>query len=1325
MVSAQVVFHEDFGSSDVRLPSMFVPQGGNDTQHYKFADPNGTGDDYNRLQIDNGYYAVAKPSVFPIAATTDGTTGWWPWNISNWNSSDLRQDGSVMAVNAGSILNQFYRRSAKLEKGQSYEMKAFIRVANRDVKIAFEAQNILDDKIESVLGNKLFPESRTFSSSDNTSDGWIELIWNFTVPNDSETCGNIAVSIRNMSSQPLNNDFYIDDITLTKVTYDSSYEVIDCAVNTDIATVIKANDNTFTFGPGIFNIISDDSINGNVGTVNLSGILKNANISTLGNWPVGISLNTLTGEIDVADGTTAPSQPLKYQICNLLGVCSTANITFNNGSVSTDESSIFTLKSEVLETCFTGNANNQKVRYTLKNVSGNVIETKGESGTSSGNKKIRLIGSNINVNSFNVISGDIELGDGALGYLRATTIDINEEFIFELEYDYSNLSDEIIGGLEFRYGNSTASGQMVNPDIKLNVSNSISRTPSKPNNIIKVLNETGSFTVYQASGLNDAVVNFKFYNSAGVEIPYNTPVDMSFTGELVYSYSRISASGCESEKSFITLSKTEIELPQSGQISLSSSSLLESQNICPTNYIIDEAGNVGGQNPIKIFNNQDGQGTYVTAGGARYALKYSWEVSYDDGIIWNEFSDSDGNQEGDTSNGRKEITLQNIKSNVWIRRKAQERPEGTRPNRYSYSNIIKINVQNNDINILGGNYHSRALTFLDAEDENGELVLNTELNKFIFPEITTTIPSTIQIIDETGRVFSPGDTFNFTSEGTYTFTVKAITNAGADIVEGCEVLATISLTVYDLNKCKVVVDKVIATAQPENSGWGTTLAGLVANKENAYDNDMSTHSTISVMVGLLGLGTTWQNLYFDHVVPAGTPLKVKLGQEYSGVQLAGGITIVGLDENGNAIGSIKSVGEGALLDALAGDNVFEFTFVPTNNSGVAKPYKGVRVILGSLLAVANNAVLYGAYYEKERILDNDASTVQEPIFIKGAKLPVSNTQENQLRYLIPTTPEDVIVLKPENTDKGIKLNSFVSDVSWGNQDAGLGVATALSSVVYPYLSVDDDPLTYTIFNKTVGALNVQSLDVRLRRIARPGDELELIMTNEGTNLLSLDLGADFTVQRYMDDVPVGPEVASNAFKVINLNLFLFKDPIPRFRVAGISQPFNRVVFKYLSIVQANLGNQMYLHDVSIVPQSVFDDNLNITDNVELCAADFIKIKKPSVCTEYKVNFVLGQEVQKEVLNPDGTTSTITSYDELEDVILPESVLNRVYENENEAYYEIKKLYDLAENQILLLKVQTVQNGEDFGGPQFIRVTLKNCLESIVNPVLTLDAKELN
>lgn len=1336
VVSAQVVFKEDFGKSTLRLPSVFVPQTGKDadlnvnlfthgSKFYKLAEivSNYTGENSNVNVIDNGYYAVISPK-YVYANLPDDKPEWADWWKDIPNHTDVSDDGAVLVVNGGKILNQFYRRAVSLEAGKTYRIKAYVYANGQaNVKIKYEAQNIAT---EQVLG-----ESNGFATPEPNK--WVEMSWDFKIP-ENANCTDIAIALRNDISSDSGNGFYVDDITLEKID-DSTLAPIQCS-NSTRDEVIKANDNVINFNTKRSSIIVDDSIEDIVGGIRLSGANRNATISPIGNWPLGYSIDAETGELLIATSAGRITGPLQYRICNLLGVCSEANITFTNGSVSTAESTIFTLKSEVLETCFTGNANNQKVRYTLKNISGQKITTNGESGLSTGDKKIRLIGSNINVNSLHVISGNIAMGAGGLGYLKATTIKIDEEIVFELNYSYTNLTDEIPGQLELRYGNSTPSGQMDNPDVRLIVSNSISRTPDTPRNKVVVLNPEASYTIYQASGLSDAPATLKFYTADNVEIPFDTPLDMSFEGELEYSFTNLSASGCESDKGYLTFSKTTIELPNPGEISLASGttgSIISETNICQIFDQISSDDEEIEQNSVTIYNKKDGEGTLVTNPGLRYALKYSWEVSYDNGITWYVFDDSDGNAEGDTSIGNKEITLKNIKKDVLIRRKAQERPASTRPNRFAYSNIIKINVQKNETTITNGNFFSQPLYFLELEEENGVLVLNNELNKFTLPTINTTLPSTVEIIDESGRVYSPGDIFQYTQEGTYSFTVKTTTIGGDGIVGGCVTYSSISLTVYDLNKCKVVTERVIATGTPPGSGWGTTLAGLVANKENAYDNDLSTYSTISVMVGALGLGTTWQNIYFDHVVEAGIPVRVKLGQEYSGAQVAGGITIVGLDENGNSIGTIKSVGEGALLDVLVGDNVFEFSFVPTDNSGRPKAYKGVRVISGGLVALASNTVVYGAYYEKERILENNETTVPSPYYVKGAKVPISNTQPNQLKYILPTTPDEVEVIKAANieTDEGnnvisskLKLNEFVSDVSWGNQDLGLGVATALSSVVYPYLAVDDDPLTYAIFNKTIGALNRQTLDVRLRRIARPGDEIEVILTNEGTNVLSLDLGADFTVQRYLDEVPVGPEVASNQFKVINLNLLLFKDPIPRFRIAGTNQPFNRIVFSYTSVVQANLGNQMYLHDVSVVPQSVFGEGVNVNNTVEICAADFIKIKKPNVCTDYQVSFVLGKIVEKEILNSDGTTSTIQSYDELEDTILPESLLKRIYENASEAQYEINRLYDLQPDQILLMKVQTIQNGENFGGPQFIRVNLKNCLDGFVNPTINLDMSEM-
>lgn len=1082
-------------------------------------------------------------------------------------------------------------------------------------------------------------------------------------------------------------------------------------LNTSIEGVVKANDDHFTFEYSTFNIASNDTFDGKTEALILTGAHQNATISPLGVWPLGIKLDATKGEITIAPGTSLPKEPLMYNLCVFnSSTCSTANITFDNQSVSIDKNDMFSLSSEISTICYSGNAQSRVVKYTLKNISGRAIKISGESkGSGVNNKKIRFVGGNINVNSLRVISGDMRF-TGALGYVGPKTFAIDEEVVFELSFKRST-DAEISGELEMRYGNSSASGQMVNPDFRLNVSNKISRIPDKQENFTKVLNPKGSYTVYQASGLTDAIVNYKFYDPSGNEVAANSPINMNFTGILNYSYSKVSASGCEGERGYISFSKTNIELPDPGKISLSEGSLLESKDVC-----FDD-----NDKEFKIYNNENGKGTRVTPGGVRYALKYSWESSYDEGLTWYPYEDN-GNANTETDSGSKSMTLKGVQKSFWLRRKAHERPTGTRPNNFAYSNVVKINVQKNEVTIAGGTQFSRPLFAVNSPESTN--------NHFLIPSITTKYPSTIEVFDMNG-VKIENNRFDFTKEGTYVFTVVATSTGANGTVKDCVSYATITLNVYDLAKCRVVTERVVATAAPSGSGWGTTLAGVVTNKELAYDNDLSTYSTISSVVALLGLGTTWQNIYFDHVVPAGTPLKVKLGQEYSGLQLGGGITVVGLDEKGNSIGPIKSVGEGALLDLLVGDNVFEYTFVPTNARGKAVAYKGVRVIVGSLLAVANNAVLYGAYYEKDRVLAENETVPEETIYAKGAKLPASNTQPNKLKYIVPNSPEDIVVLTPQNETTGIKLNNYVNDVTWGVEDAGLGVATSLSSVVYPYLAVDEDPFTYAIFNKTVAALNRQKLTVNLRNTARPGDELELIMTSEGVNILSLDLGASFKVQRYMDDIPVGPVVASNQFKVINLNLFLFKNPIPRFRITGIDQPFNRVEITYFSLVQANLGNYTYLHDISIVPQSVFGNTIDVNKTLEICAADLIKIKKPSVCTDFKLNFVLGEIVEQEVFDYDENgqlvSKIVKSYKELEGESnqLKDNVVTRVHEDANTAYYEIKKLYEINNpNQILLVKVQAVQNGQDYGAPQYIRVELKNCLDSMVNPVINLDTKDL-
>lgn len=91
-------------------------------------------------------------------------------------------------------------------------------------------------------------------------------------------------------------------------------------------------------------------------------------------------------------------------------------------------------------------------------------------------------------------------------------------------------------------------------------------------------------------------------------------------------------------------------------------------------------------------------------------------------------------------------------------------------------------------------------------------------------------------------------------------------------------------------------------------------------------------------------------------------------------------------------------------------------------------------------------------------------------------------------------------------------------------------------MVYPYLAVDDSYETYTIFNKTVVALNRQFLDVKFNQLGRQGDQIQILLSNSGIDILSLNLLSDFKAQRYLGDTPVGDEISLNNTALVKLSL---------------------------------------------------------------------------------------------------------------------------------------------------------------------------------------------
>lgn len=433
-------------------------------------------------------------------------------------------------------------------------------------------------------------------------------------------------------------------------------------------------------------------------------------------------------------------------------------------------------------------------------------------------------------------------------------------------------------------------------------------------------------------------------------------------------------------------------------------------------------------------------------------------------------------------------------------------------------------------------------------------------NAFNLPTATAGA-ATIQWYDYNNLPIGGNEPQTIALPGVYTYTVVATLN-------GCTAFENIIVTVFDANNCPPTFERVYAN---DSSDWGSIITGGVANTNNAIDGNPKTYSTITTGLGLLGIGTTWQNIYFDHSVAAGTPVTIKLGKEYSALMLAGGLSVQGLDVNGNTIGSLKAV-DGGLLHLLVADNVIEFTFVPSTNAG-PQAYSGVRISQGSVLSVAQSTKVFGAYYTRTGSIN--------------------------------CTPIDA------NT------NPNILDVLYGVEDLGLGVASATASVTNPWDAVDNDINTYAQIARGVAVLNEASLTAIFKQQATAGDELQIVLEVPANPVLSLSLLQGYTIQRYLGDTPVGPALTSSS-SVLDLKLLGLLGGTTNKAVvivAPYNTPYDRVKISYGNVVGV-LGNFTRIYDISIKP--TFDYGADPNGDLTLCTTDSIVFNPKDACTTYEV-----------------------------------------------------------------------------------------------------------
>ena len=725
-----------------------------------------------------------------------------------------------------------------------------------------------------------------------------------------------------------------------------------------------------------------------------------------------------------------------------------------------------------------------------------------------------------------------------------------------------------------------------------------------------------------------------------------------------------------------------------GTISFAENSSLTSIDICH-----------GGS--ITIYEDQavSGLGLFQTA-------NYYYEISYDNGLTWSYYENEEGDPyefgDGLFQTDPNPLTLENITNNMLIKRYAYV---GNSPDNGISTAPLSVNVQQEN-------------KILFQNDINAYAVALGET--FTIPTITTSLPATIAIFDAEGNSLSQGSSVSL-NEGSHTLTVIATTTTAAT-VSGCTNTAYMQVVVYDIADCNKRTKKIYAT---QADSW-TSGASWVSNEQNAVNNNRANYASLNGGVVILGIGTVGIDLYFTKENGTlyspqelkGKRVTIKLGEQYSGLKVAGGLTVVGRQTDGTNKSNVgKTFGvKGGVLDLLKGDNVFQFSFSPASLNGTPVGFNGIRIQLGSLLGVADIATVFYAYIEEDYTIDPTTNTcIEEEIRV---------TPPASLLYPDEQTTIDGDTVIIENTN--FLLNEFTEDVSWGNKTAVINAATSLSSVVHPYYAVDDNYESYAIFNTVVGVLNQQFLLTHLRQTARPGDQVQITISYPNINVLNLSLLqlGNFKVVYYLDDTKVGEEYMEE-FRVLDIGLLDFENNKKAVITKPVTIPFNRIEIQQFNTVSVNLGQGLRIHDVRIRPMMLFEGQKDPKEVTTICAADYLKIKQPDHCTTYEVSFAKVLQFGGSFTDADGNilvdenNQPIKSILEVEDI--PESALTLSHAENNIMYFSLERLYQNLENEgIILVKIQTKRQGCDYGDPEYLRVRLINCKNAIVNPVINTE-----
>src|SRR5690606_13442639 len=416
------------------------------------------------------------------------------------------------------------------------------------------------------------------------------------------------------------------------------------------------------------------------------------------------------------------------------------------------------------------------------------------------------------------------------------------------------------------------------------------------------------------------------------------------------------------------------------------------------------------------------------------------------------------------------------------------------------------------------------------------------------PSVSNVPVANIEWYDYNGNALSSSDAINFPTAGVYTYYVVATSQAG------CQSVASVVIIVNG-DGCPPAFTRTYASTQSNTTTnlLGNNL-GSVDNHGNAVDGDIASFSTLNETLNLLGLtGETSQTLNWSTNVNAGTPVTVKLARDYGVASVIGGIYVVPVNEVGEELGPRISV-DPNLAAAVNGLNVFEYTFIPTSYTGAATSYRGIKVVMESLLNAVQSIRVYGAYYHNTGAADCSSGDVVD--VYGGYEAPLLN----------------------------------------------LNLASGLIGVIDEANAVDQDLSTAAVMRNIAGVAALSKLEVVFATPSIAGDSLQIVLGEPGS-LLDVGLLDELRIQRFFGNVPVeAPQAVDGSL----LRLRLLAGSSYSVLTVPTTVPYDRVRITYGGV--ANVVTQLNVYEVSRKASTELPGTTNpLLNLVDICLGEPIDL----------------------------------------------------------------------------------------------------------------------